>query len=301
MLRLAPLVALACLCLPAAEASAAGCSQHALHDLQQLAPDGYAIYAAISDKKFFLQWITCDNVQVGLATAVHESVHHLTEDRDAYPLIGDKGEVKRPHEVSKFTAPATIAKSFSDGRGLFRNLLVSTYLQRGSASSADDFLYLLDELNAYSHDLHAAVALNSLHAANESIGERDGLAAMMAFVGVYVAAAEESQSRHLGGSAQTRSRRSHRDALDASRKYDGRFVRHRQPRPTRRLLHDEALRRQAPVFIAKNPRTSARLPQGVLAKGNRGRFPGLRIQADDLRVTMVRAGNTLATFTTSVR
>jgi hypothetical protein len=201
-LRLAPLVALACLCLSSAEASAApqpGCSQHALHDLQQLAPDGYAIYTAISDKTFFLQWITCDNVQVGLATAVHESVHHLTEDRDAYPLIGDKGEVKRPHEVSKFAAPATIAKSFSDGRGLFRNLLVSTYLQRGSASSADDFLYLLDELNAYTHDLHAAVALNSLHAANESIGERDGLAAMMAFVGVYVAAAEESQSPTWAG------------------------------------------------------------------------------------------------------
>lgn len=203
MLRFAPIVALVCVCLLAAGASAApqsSCTQRSVHELQQGSPDGFAIYTAMPDKKFFFQWITCDNMQVDLATAVHESVHFLTENRDAYPLI-DGSAVKRPHEVSQFAAPAIIAKKFERGRSLFdsRSLLLSTYLRHGGASSADDFLYLLDELNAYSHDLHTAVALNGLHAANESIGERDGLAALMAFVAVYAATAEESQPATWAG------------------------------------------------------------------------------------------------------
>jgi hypothetical protein len=203
MLRFASIVASACVCLPVTDASAApqrSCSQRALHELEQRAPDGYAIYTAMPDKKFFFQWITCDNLQVDLATAVHESVHFLTESRDAYPLING-GAVKRPHEVSQFAPPAIIAKKFERGRSLFdsRSLLLATYLRHGGASSADDFLYLLDELNAYSHDLHAAVDLNGLHAANESAGERDGLAALMAFVAVYMATAEESQPATWSG------------------------------------------------------------------------------------------------------
>ena len=73
------------------------CQPQALRDLQRLSPQGHAIYAAMSDKKQFLFFLTCDNVQLGLATAVHESVHMLTEQQDAYPLIGG-GSVKRVHD-----------------------------------------------------------------------------------------------------------------------------------------------------------------------------------------------------------
>jgi hypothetical protein len=200
MVRFGLAVGLACVFLPAADASAApqsSCAQRSLHELQERSPSGFAVYTAIHDKKFFLQWITCDDLQTGLATAVHESVHNITESRDAYPLI-DGTEIKRPHEVSKFAAPAIIAKKF-DARDLFRGALVSTYLHRGNASSADDFMYLLDELNAYSHDLDTAVALNALRPPNESVGQRDGLAAMMAFVAVYAATAEESQPATWAG------------------------------------------------------------------------------------------------------
>ena len=141
MLRLASVFALACVCLPVTDASAgsqASCLQRSLHELQQRAPDGYAIYTAIPDKKFFSQWITCDNIQIELSTAVHESVHYITENRDAYPLI-DGSAVKRPHEVSKFVAPAIIAKKF-ESRALFRSMFVSTYLQRGNASFLVDAL-----------------------------------------------------------------------------------------------------------------------------------------------------------------
>lgn len=199
-MKLATIAALACASGLATEAAAAphsSCLQRSLHELQQRAPEGYAIYSAMPDKKFFAQWITCDNIQVDLSTAVHEFVHYITENRDAYPLI-DGGAVKRPHEVSAFAAPAIIAAKF-DARDIFRGALVSTYLKRGGASSAVDFMYLLDELNAYSHDLHTAVALNGLHAASETIGERDGLAAMMAFVAVYAATVEQSQPETWAG------------------------------------------------------------------------------------------------------
>ena len=78
-----------------------GCQRRPLGNLERLSPHGYTIYKAMTDKKQFLTWLTCDDVQLGLATSVHESVHVLTQERDAFPLI-DGGDVRRPHQVSKF-------------------------------------------------------------------------------------------------------------------------------------------------------------------------------------------------------
>ena len=69
-------------------------------------------------------------------------------------------------------------------------MFVKTYLGRGAASSADDFTYLLDELNAYSHDLHSAVKLAPLHKGGGQAAHRDGLSALMAFVMRYVGVAQ---------------------------------------------------------------------------------------------------------------
>ena len=196
MLRFAPIVALVVFVFPinqSAAAPKANCLQRSVHELQERSPDGYAVYTAISDKKFFLHWITCDNMQVDLATAVHESVHNLTENRDAFPMI-DGSNLKRPHQMSKFAAPAMIAKKFNG-----RSMMVQTYLHRGNASSADDLLYLLDEMNAYTHDLHTSVALNNSHMTTGQLGQRDGLAALMAFLAVYIETAEESQPTTWAG------------------------------------------------------------------------------------------------------
>ena len=38
-------------------------------------------------KADFVRWITCDDIQLSLTTAVHESVHLLTHEKDGYPLI----------------------------------------------------------------------------------------------------------------------------------------------------------------------------------------------------------------------
>lgn len=166
------------------------CHASAIRSLQKLSPDGYDIYRALADKSQFMTWITCDDIQLDLATAVHESVHTLTEEQDAYPLI-DGSSIARPHETEKFFAPKEIAgqmaKRFKDP------LFIDTYLKPGSASSADNFMFLLDELNAYSHDLNTATKLTSVHTGDSRPDHRDGLAAMMAFVTAY---AEDARKNH---------------------------------------------------------------------------------------------------------
>jgi hypothetical protein len=168
-------------------AAATGCHPQALRDLRQLAPNGYAVYQAIGDKGHFLRFLTCGDVVLGLATAVHESVHLLTSEKEAYPLIGG-GVAERPSESLRFFAPREIARRFDS-----RNTYVQTYLKRGAASSADDFRFLLDELNAYSHDLATSVRLVSLlRPEHGQVGHRDGLAALMSFVMSYVDTARAS-------------------------------------------------------------------------------------------------------------
>ena len=109
MLRPLSFAALFCIPLPAAAAS--DCRPTAIERLRAAAPEGFAIYQKVKDKAFFLGWISCGEAALGLPTAVHESVHHITAETDAFPLVGG-GEVKRPHEVFAFFAPALIAGKF---------------------------------------------------------------------------------------------------------------------------------------------------------------------------------------------
>jgi hypothetical protein len=170
-------------------AAAGDCRPDAIERLRASAPEGFAVYQATKDKKFFLSCISCDEAELGLPTAVHESVHYITAELDAFPLVHG-GQVKRPHEVSTFFAPRLIAGKFK------ANDFVTTYLRPGSASSSTDFLYLLDELNAYTHDLNTAVNLSRSRGSIEQgdeVDHRDGLAALMAFVALYAERAEQSE------------------------------------------------------------------------------------------------------------
>jgi hypothetical protein len=191
------------LCTPLAaglNAAAAGdCRPGAIERLRASAPEGFAIYQAIKDKTFFLGWISCGEAQLGLPTAVHESVHYITAELDAFPLV-QGGQLKRPHEVSAFFAPQLIAGKFK------ANDFVTTYLRPGSASSSTDFLYLLDELNAYTHDLNTAVNLSRSRGIEhgDEVDHRDGLAALMAFVALYAERAEQSEPATWSGLLQPR-------------------------------------------------------------------------------------------------
>jgi hypothetical protein len=176
----------------------ADCRAMAVERLRAAVPEGFAIYQQVKDKKFFLNWIDCDEPQFALPTAVHESVHYITAEIDAFPLLGG-GALKRPHEVSGFFAPSLIAAKFKP------NDFVTTYLRAGSASSAGDFLYLLDELNAYTHDLATAAALHRSHTSaqeDDQVDHRDGLAALMAFVALYAERAEASEPATWRGLTQ---------------------------------------------------------------------------------------------------
>lgn len=169
--------------LSAGPAAASDCEAKAVDVLKAASPNGYAIFQRVEDKAFFRTWLDCDDAQYGLSTAVHESVHLITGDDDAYPLIGG-GAVKRPPEDGTLFAPGKIARQFRP------SLFVTTYLRPGGATSATDFRYLLDELNAYTHDLDTAIALDDLRDPDVQPAHRDGLAALMSFVALYVEAAE---------------------------------------------------------------------------------------------------------------
>jgi hypothetical protein len=177
---------------PAYAAHRTDCRKGAFEALQASAQDGASVYQRMTDKSFFTHWIDCHEDQFGLSTAVHESVHFITADIDAYPLV-DGGDIKRPHEVSRFYAPSRLAASFKD------DAYVTTYLKKGSATSASDFMYLLDELNAYTHDLNAAIDLKSLTRPNETNDHRDGLAALMAFVALYIERAQSDDPTTWAG------------------------------------------------------------------------------------------------------
>lgn len=203
-LRSISFAALACMPLAAGipSAAAAGdCRPGALERLRAAAPEGFAVYQAIKDKKFFLGWISCGEAELGLPTAVHESVHYITAELDAFPLVHG-GQLKRPHEVSAFFAPQLIAAKFKASE------YVATYLRPGSASSSTDFLYLLDELNAYTHDLNTAVSLSrargGVEAGQDQVDHRDGLAALMAFVALYAERAEQSEPATWNGLLEPR-------------------------------------------------------------------------------------------------
>jgi hypothetical protein len=138
------------------------------------------VYRLIDDKSFFLHWLDCNEPQLSLVTAVHESVHRLTDQLRAYPLVAG-GTVKRVGASATLFRPGILAPKFSA-----ESSFVETYLMPGAATSADEFGFLLDELNAYTHDLATAVALRAASNQGYDVNHRDGLAALMAFVAAYV-------------------------------------------------------------------------------------------------------------------
>lgn len=175
------------------EARNAHCRDAALEQLKRHSASGYRIYERLDDKRMFTTWILCDERQRGLTTAVHEAVHMLTEQLDAYPLV-DGGQIARIPSIEKFAKPGRIAGQFKQSDDFVR-----TYLLPGGASSADDFTYLLDEFNSYIHDLNTAIQTQSMAPRDTYLGHRDGMSAMMSFLMAYVAFAEKEDQRTWAG------------------------------------------------------------------------------------------------------
>jgi len=182
---------------PSSAASKTDCHAHAIRELQRLSPQGHAVYQAMPDKKQFMQWVMCDDLDLSLTTAVHESVHMLTEQKDGYLLI-DGSVIRRPKELERFMPPRQVSGAFDKS-----DIFVQTYLRPGAASSAQDATYLFDELNAYTHDLNTAVKIASLNKrSNGHAAHRDGLSALMTFVMKYVDAARQQNNATWQGMQQ---------------------------------------------------------------------------------------------------
>jgi hypothetical protein len=169
------------------------CRDEALAQLKRHSDTGYRIYERLDDKRMFTTWILCDERQRGLTTAVHEAVHMLTEQLDAFPLV-EGGQIARIRSLEKFARPGRIAANFKPSDDFVR-----TYLLPGGASSADDFTYLLDEFNSYIHDLNTAVQTQAMAPRDSYLGHRDGMSAMMSFLMAYVALAEKEEPRTWAG------------------------------------------------------------------------------------------------------
>jgi hypothetical protein len=168
-----------------APAKADTCVAKALEEVRRVSPDGYAVYQRLRNKEDFTRWIKCDNLQLALTTAVHEGVHLLSDQVNGYPLIN--GQVlPRVTQRRGFFPPRFLAQKFNA-----KSSFVETYLTPGHASSADEFEYLLDEFNAYTHDLHTAIRVRHLAPPSETAFHRDGPAALMAFVAEYLEKARQ--------------------------------------------------------------------------------------------------------------
>jgi len=171
----------------------AHCREESLEQLKRYSDTGYRIYERLDDKRMFTTWILCDERQRGLTTAVHEAVHMLTEQLDAFPLV-DGGQIARIPLTEKFMKPGRIAGQFKQSDDFVR-----TYLLPGGASSADDFTYLLDEFNSYIHDLNTAIQTQNMAPRDAYLGHRDGMSAMMSFLMAYVTLAEKDDARTWAG------------------------------------------------------------------------------------------------------
>ena len=198
------LAALACMPLAAAHSvrrRPPTASRPLSRRLRAAAPEGFAIYQKIKDKKFFLSWISCDEAQLGLPTAVHESVHYITAETDAFPLVHG-GQVKRPHEVSAFFAPSLIAGKFKS----------SDFVDNLPAAGTCQLIWRFPLSARRAQCLHARSQYRGQFEPfaqapfknGDEVDHRDGLAALMAFVALYVERAEDSEPATWSGLQQPR-------------------------------------------------------------------------------------------------
>ena len=149
-------------------------------------PEAQRVFDELNDKKDFSVWFTNepDMLRGDITTAIHESVHMIRANTGKYILI-EGGWVDAPEKddilvvaPSKIVHPA-LKNSYSG------DSFLETYMTEGeeASSSADYFSYLLDEFNAYCHDLNVFAKLETLPINSTP---RDGLVAFMLFTLVYL-------------------------------------------------------------------------------------------------------------------
>lgn len=160
------------------------CLEPAVELLRKHDPDGYRVYAATADARSFAFWLDCSEPNMSLPAAVHETTHGLSTrsprlDRYGFHMPdGSIFEVPRRRDLFYRNEIGQLLEKSERG-GYYR-----TYLTGDSGKQ--DFLVLLDELNAYARGLLTAARLSHLMPKNMSSSDRDGLATMMYYTQLYV-------------------------------------------------------------------------------------------------------------------
>jgi hypothetical protein len=164
------------------------CINKSLAYIARYSPTGLGVYKKMKNKEDFEIWFDCNDTDptmmiVFMTTAIHESVHFLTDTLGAYPLIGG-GQVPM-FDDQKLPPPHKVNHLFPKD-----DSLVEIYLTDGeeTASSSDHFSFLLNEMNAYAFDLKSVIEFIPFapNMKNHENSFREGTAAMMAFTAAYL-------------------------------------------------------------------------------------------------------------------
>jgi hypothetical protein len=167
------------------KAAVAPCLPNVLDVLSQKDPNGTGVYTTLANPDKFSFWLDCSDANFAAPSAVHESTHlinfkHSTFARASYYLPGGtfmsvprhRGEFFPRNEINLSLATSELGIYFR------------TYLT--GEGSKQELPVLLDELNAYTHDLMTGTALQSLIPSNQHVSERDGLAVFMYYLELYL-------------------------------------------------------------------------------------------------------------------
>lgn len=165
------------------------CRASAINTLRELSPEGYQIY--LSDPEAFksAKYYQCVDPVLDLANAVHETVHTSTHGR--YPLIGG-GSIEEIPTVDSLYPPHELYESV-DPKLTHRDYLETYNPNRKTPyhSSGASLRTLMDELNAYSHDLYSSIKLHGVKNPELNSHNRDGAVALLYFVHLYAERARE--------------------------------------------------------------------------------------------------------------
>lgn len=171
---------------PTTPTEAKPCFDRAVHLLRERSPNEYKIYEMLNSETFFNIWLECDETNFNVTTALHESVHRLSFLRRraqrnsiySFPLPDGRFlDVTRLQFFNRDLIASDIAESD-------RDMYFDAYLT--GRSGAQSLLVLLDELNAYTHELILARDLAPLYPRQSRVSHRDGVARMMHFTALYL-------------------------------------------------------------------------------------------------------------------
>ena len=163
---------------------------------QRRYPDGVAFIAA-QDDKMLASWLqgapqTFGGLASRFDTAVHEGSHvwvakHFDPRTISFPVRADLAvRVKR---LTTFDRSEIMPLRASGGAD---DSYATTYLT--GASGAQGFDTLLDEYDTYTHSLASRYCTRDLLEPNTRVSARDGILAMMYYVGLYLRLAREKHA-----------------------------------------------------------------------------------------------------------